>query len=233
MRGTRGLCALILLILLCAASVAFAAEVGIPTDKLIYQGVAVETQVDVNGAGAVALVGGAIDAIAAQAQEAGRQLQAQGGAAASVGYGAMLPLALPMIEPAKEAIKSLERITLVVMKPKEEVGTEEFISYYSGLMGPQGWSPLITVRDKDKTAVLLMTAPEAKGVFFAVNDKKELVSGLITTTKPIGEILGQLINASGGAIPMILSQLTRPKPAPPAPPKPAAKPAPPKAPAKK
>jgi len=234
MRGKRWLCVVALLAVICAASAPVAAEAGIAAERLIYQGAGVETQVDVNGAAAVQLVGGAIDAIAAQAQEAARQIQTQGGAGASVGRAAMLPMVLPMIEPAKEAIKSLERITVLVMKPKATAKADEFIGYYSGLMTPQGWTPLVTVRDKDKTAVLAMIAPEAKGVFFAVNDKKEMVAGLITTTRPIGDILGQLINASGGAMPMILSQLSRPKPTPPpAPAKPAAKPAPAKAPAKK
>jgi hypothetical protein len=94
------------------------------------------------------------------------------------------------------------------------VGTEEFISYYSGLMTAQSWTPLMTVRDKDRTAVVMMMAPEAKGVFFAVNDKRQLVSGLVTTSQPMGEVLGKLINSSGGALPMIMSQLSRPKPAP-------------------
>ncbi len=231
MRGMSWLCVATLLAV-AGATPAMAAEGGLATEKLIYQGAEVETQVDVNGAAAVALVGGAVDAIAAQSQEAAKAMQSQGGGG---GRMAMLPMVVPMIEPAKEAIKSLERITVLVMKPKDEVNTEEFISYYSGLMTPQGWSPLVTVRDKDKTAVVMMIAPEAKGFFFAVNDRNEIVSGLITTTRPIGDILGQLINASGGAMPMILSQLNRPKPTPPppAPAKPAAKPAPTKAPARK
>ena len=232
MRGMRWLCVVVLLAAVCAASAAWAAEGGVATEKLIYQGAAVETQVDVNGVAAVQLVGGALDAIAAQAQEAAKAMQAQGGPKATEGPAAMLPAVLPMIEPAKEAIKSLERITVLVMKPKQEVKTDEFISYYTGLMTPLGWSPLMTVRDKDKTAVVLMIAPEAKGVFFAVNDQKQMVSGIIATTKPIGELLGQVINAGSGAWPMIMSQLNAPRrtPQPPAAP---AKPAAPKPPKKR
>ena len=232
MRGKIWLCVVVLLAVVCAGCRASAADSGVPTDKLIYQGATVETQVDVNGVAAVQLVGGALDAIAAQAQEAAKAMQAQGGPKAAEGPLAMLPAVLPMIEPVKEAIKSLDRITVLVMKPKQEVKTDEFISYYTGLMTPLGWSPLMTVRDKDKTAVVMMIAPEARGVFFAVNDQKQMVCGIVATTKPIGELLGQVINAGSGAWPMIMSQINRPKPAP-HPPAAPAKPAAPKPPKKR
>jgi hypothetical protein len=213
MRGMRWAGVALLVVVVGAASGAWAAE-GITAEQLVYQGATVETQVDVNGAAAVQLVGGVVDALAAQVQEQVKAMQMSGAAAPQSGPAAVLPMVLPMVAPMQDAIKSLERITLVVMKPQGEVKVGEFISYYSGLMSAQGWSPLMTVRDKDRTGVVMMMAPEAKGVFFAVNDKGQLVSGLVTTTKPMGEVLGQLINASGGAWPMIMSKLNRPEPAP-------------------
>lgn len=210
MQGRQWALLVVLAATLGAAPGAVAAE-RVAAQQLVYQGAVVETQVEVNGVAAVQLVGGAIDALAAQAQEAAKQIQAQGAAS---GRAAHLQAVLPMIEPAREAIKSLDQITLVIMKPQGEVGTEEFISHYSGLMTAQNWTPLMTVRDKDRAVVVMMMAPEAKGVFFAVNDKKALVSGLVTTSQPMGEVLAKLINSAGGALPMIMSQMSRPKPAP-------------------
>jgi hypothetical protein len=46
---------------------------------------------------------------------------------------------------------------------------------------------------------------------------REVVVGLITTTKPLGDLIGQIAAASGGAIPSIISSMGRPNnPAPPA-----------------
>ena len=98
-----------------AAMAAVAAgQGGIGADQLVYQGATVETQVDVNGEAAMALVGSALDAIAAQMEEQAKAMQAEG---KSPGEGpmAMLPMAAPMIGPARDAIKSLSHITVVVM----------------------------------------------------------------------------------------------------------------------
>jgi len=201
--------------LMCTAAVATMAVAagaggGVTTDQLIYKGASVKTQVDVNGAAAVALVGNALDAVAAQIEQ---QAKAGSGGPAE-GPMAMLPMVAPMIGPAKDVIKSLERITLLIMKPKKPVGADEFISYYSGLMSPRGWSPFVTVKDENGTGVLTMLAPEAKGVFFAVNNEDEAIVGLVTTSKPMGELIGQVVSASGGAWPAIMSQIGKGKPAP-------------------
>ena len=188
-------------------AVAAGAGGGVTTDQLIYKGASVKTQVDVNGAAAVALVGNALDAVAAQIEQ-------QAKAGPGEGPMAMLPMVAPMIGPAKDVIKNLERITLLIMKPKKPVGADEFISYYSGLMSPRGWSPFVTVKDEDGTGVLTMLAPEAKGVFFAVTGKDETIVGLVTTSKPMGELIGQVVSASGGAWPAIMSQIGKGKPAP-------------------
>jgi len=204
----------LLTVVLCMAAMATMAvaagvEGGVATDQLIYKGASVKTQIDVNGAAAVALVGSALDAIAAQVEE-----QAKSGKIGGQGPMAMLPMAAPMIGPAKDAIKSLERITVLVMAPKGKVQTDQFVAYYSNLMGSRGWTPLITVKDADGTGVATLLAPEAKGVFVAVNDKSEMVAALITTSKPIGELLGQIVSAGGSAWPALISSMGSGKPAP-------------------
>jgi hypothetical protein len=200
----------------------------ITADALIYQGAVVETQVDVNGVAAMQLVGGVLDAVAEQAKAHVEAMAASGKPAE--GPMAMLPMAVPLIEPAKEAIKSLSQITVVVQKPKEPVASEQFLGHYREIMGPLGWSPLITFKEQDGTAVTGMVAPEGKGVFFAVNDQSEIVAALVTTTKPIGDLLGQVIQAGGGAFPIFMRMrgagmmggkgTPPPPPGPPRPPRP-------------
>jgi hypothetical protein len=189
-------------------ALAAGAEGSVSTDQLIYKGASVKTQVDVNGAAAIALVGNALDAIAAQVEE-----QAKSGKAGE-GPMAMLPMVAPMIGPAKDVIKSLERITVLVMAPKGKVQTDQFVAYYSNLMGARGWSPFIAVKDQDGTGVAALLAPEAKGVFLAVNNKSEMIVALITTSKPMGELIGQVASASGGAWPALISSMGKGKPAP-------------------
>jgi hypothetical protein len=212
--------------LLMAAGAALAADQpAITADKLVYQGATVETQVDVNGEAAMQLVGGVIDALAAQAKAQAEAMAA--GGKPGEGPMAMLPAAVPLIEPAKEAIKSLSQITVVVQRPQAPVKSDEFLAHYREVMAPLGWSPLLTLKTEDGTAVAGMVAPEGKGVFFAVNEGSEIVAALITTTKPIGELIGQVIQASGGSWPMIMSQIGRGRaPTPPAPPAPKPKAAP-------
>lgn len=226
MRSMRVLAVLLAVVVMSAGgALAATAPVGagaeITSDQLVYQGASIETQVDVNGEAAVQLIGGILDAAATQVQAQAKAMEGKGGE----GPMAMLPLAAPMIEPAKEAIKSLSRVALVVMKPKEPVKGDQFLKYYQSLLSPGGWLPLVTVRDKEDT-VLALLAPEAKGVFFAVNEGNEMTVGMVTTTKPLGDLLGQIVTAGGGALPAFLSMRqaqAKPAPAKPAPAKPAAK----------
>ena len=227
MRGLRWWCLIGVLVVSGALATAACAQ-GAPMTaaQLVYEGADVDTQVDVNGVAAMQLVGGMLDAIVAQA----KNLPPGGGP--QDGPMAMLPAVMPMLDPARDAIKSLQQITVVVMKPKQAFEPKAFAKHYSDLMSGQGWSPLATVVDKDGTAVVTMIAPEAKGVFFAVNDKSEVVAGLITTSKPIGDLLGQVVQAGGGSLPMLLQHMGRPEGPPPAPQKPA-KPVKPAKPAKR
>jgi hypothetical protein len=198
--GGMGVLAVLLVTAVCAAAAPAAG--GITTDQLIYQGAAVEMQVDVDGAAAVQLVGDALDAIAAQAKE-------QGQAIAQTGAGgdkmAMISAGLPLIDPVKEVIKSLQRAAVVVMKPGEKTDSEAVYGYYTKLMGDQGWAPLITVKGPKGERVSVMMAPEAKGLFLMVQEKSELVVGLIITSQPIGQLIGQVVRASGGMVPAIIA----------------------------
>jgi len=223
----RWLGVMVLVGVLAAAGTALAGdEPAITAENLVYEGAAVETQVDVNGEAAMQLVGGAIDALAAQAKA---QAEAMAAGKGAEGPMAMLPAAIPLIDPMKEALKSLGQITVVVQKPQQPVNSDAFLEHYRGVMSPLGWSPLVTVKAKDAPAVVAMVAPEGKGVFFAVNEKAEIVAGLVTTTKPIGELIGQVIHASGGSWPMVFSHMMqakaqKPPAAPPPPEKPKAAP---------
>ena len=219
---------LALAVALAGQGLAAAQEVaGITADQLVYQGAEVKTRVDVNGAAAVQLIGGALDAAAAAAKQQAKAMAEAGGKGAE-GPMAMLPALLPIIEPAKEAIKSLNQVSFVAMKPQGKIDGAQFLKYYRGVMS--GWSPLVTVQDADGTTVCVMLAPEAKGIFFAVSGNNELLSGLVTTSKPLGDLIGQIIQSGGGSLPAILSQMGRRGPSgpPPAPPAPPAKPKAPK-----
>ena len=196
-----------------SAAPATPGEGPVPVEKLVYQGAAIDTQIDVNGEAAVALIGSALDALAAQAEEQVKAMQASGNAPMP-GPMAKLSLVAPMIGPAKDAIKSLQHVTVLVMKPKGPAQPDQFIAYYRGLMSPLGWSPFITVKDKDGTGICAMLAPEAKGVFVAVNSKNEMVVALVTTGRPLGDIIGQVVGSGGNVIPAILDSLGKGKPAP-------------------
>ena len=190
--------------LLASAVGAFAAPTqgGVTTEQLIYQGAAVEVQVDVNGAAAVQLIGDSLDAVASTAKE---QAAALAQAGTGGGKAAMISAALPLIDPAKEAIKSLTRAALVVMKPSEKTSGEAVSSYYNQLMTGQGWSPLMTVKAENAQRITVMLAPEAKGLFLMVQQKEELVVGMVTTSQPIGQLIGQIVRAGGGVLPAIIA----------------------------
>jgi len=209
-----------------AATAAAPAGGGVTAQELVYEGAQVEMQIDVNGEAAVQLVGGAIDALAATAQEQAKvmaEMAAKGGEGPHAKIAAMAPAALQVIEPVKEAIKSLTQMTVVVMRPKAAATADQVTSHYSKLMGPRGWSPLMSVRGPKNETVMAMLAREGKGLFFVVREQEELVTALVTTSKPLGDLIAQIIRASGAAVPAVLMQsrmvgMSGPA-APPAPPK--------------
>jgi hypothetical protein len=235
MRCTRWL-GVVLLVLACAVP-AVAAETAavdgeVTAEQLVYQGAKVEMQVDVNGQAAVQLVGDALDALVATVQEQAKamaDIAGKSGGPEAQKMAALAPVALQalqIVEPVKEAIKSLSRMTVVVMKPKEGTVRQQVTDHYSKLMASRGWTPLLSVRGNQGESVLAMVAGGGRGLFFMVNEKSDLLTGLVTTTRPIGELIGQVIRASGGAIPAIMSARMAmwpgKPPRPPAPPKPPA-----------
>src|SRR5574340_922225 len=76
-------------------------------------------------------------------------------------------------------------------------------------MTPLGWSPFVTVKDNDGTGISALLAPEAKGVLVAVSDKDEIIVAMVTTSRPLGDILGQVVSAGGNALPTLLQSLGR------------------------
>ena len=208
------------------------APAPLTASELVYLGTSVQTQVDVNGAAAVALLGSALDGLVSAAQEQAKT-QASGGAPA-------LPIppqawaALPMLGPVRDVIKSVSHITVLVMSPAKPVPSAQFLRHYGSLLTPRGWTSLVTVQDGHGPAVLAMVAPEGKGIFLGVNDRKQLVTALVTTERPLGEMIGQIMQAATSAAPSLVSTMMRGKfggpPPPPAaaaaPPAPAAPPVP-------
>jgi hypothetical protein len=181
-------------------------EGPLTSEQLIYQGAPTEVQVDVNGEAAVQLIGGVLDAAADIAQE-------QTAAMARSGDMPVPPqivaIAAPLIEPAKNAIKSITRVSFVVMDPTEPVDPEAALTYYQDLMTSRGWIPMVTVRADADTRICALLAPGGKGVFAAVipGSDDEMVVAMITTTEPLGDLIAQIVRAGGGKIlPMIMSK---------------------------
>jgi len=179
-----------------AAAAAPAAESAVPltTDQLMYEGASVEMQVDVNGEAAMQLLGGLLDAVAEIAQEQGAAMAQAGPVPPHV-----VAMAQPLIEPTKEAIKSVSRVAFVVMKPGESVDAGEAMAYYNGLMTSRGWTPMVTLRAEGEAHIILLLAPGAKGVFAAVLPKgDEMIVAMIATTKPLGDLVAEVVRAAGG-----------------------------------
>ncbi len=210
-----------------AVPVAPGPAVQVPTvDSLVYQGAEVQTQVDVNGAAAMVLLGKGLDSLSAQAQKQAAALQSAGNL--RPGERAKLAVAqavLPILEPTKETLKSLDHLTFVLLQPKAPVSAADFTKFYAGCLASQGWSSLFSLQDKSGTAVVSYMAPEGRGVFFAVNQPSTIVVALVTTTRPIGDLLNQIIDAGGNAVPTLVQEFLarRQPPVAPAPPKPAPK----------
>jgi hypothetical protein len=190
-----------------------------PVAELVYQGATVKMQVDVNGAAAVELVGGLLDAAAAAVEG---QAKAMPKPEANLqGPAAKMMMVAPMVGPARDLIKSLDRVTVLQMAAAGPVAGEAFIAHYQGLMQSRGWTPLVTVRGQGMPAVATLVAPEGKGIFVAVSPGgDQLIVAVLTMTRPIGELVGQLAEAGQGAMPQLMAMMNHPKPAPPAEPEP-------------
>ena len=112
----------------------------------------------------------------------------------------MLSMVEPLIDPAKEALKSVERVAFAAIKAGKSVRAEEVLNYYRERMSGRGWSLLATVRGNGG-GLLLMAAPEGKGVFGVFPEGQQVVVGLMTTSAPVGDLLGQIVRA--GAEPLL------------------------------
>jgi len=198
-RGTRWLAVLVVLAAASAATAAAAApaaksEVPLTTDQLIYEDTSIEVQVDVNGEAAMQLLGGLLDAVAEIAQEHGAAMAEAGPVPPRVAA-----MAQPLIEPAKEAIKSVTRVSVLVMKPGDSVNIEDAMTYYHALMTSRGWTPVVTIRAEDEARILVLLAPGGKGVFGAVLPSgDEMGVAMIATTKPLGDLVAEIGRAAGG-----------------------------------
>ncbi len=174
-------------------------------EQLIYPGAAVETRIEVSGIGAAQLVGGGLDAHLAELRAKAKAAQEAG---ASEDELAEIAEAMSVVESTKEIVGSFLRLTLVVTKPSQPVGAADFIKHYQDLMGPRGWSPLATIQEeKEGDAFLLMLAPEGKGLFLAASERdeeKEIVTGLVATSKPLGELIAKIFRNGGESDPLDL-----------------------------
>ncbi|MFB3881054.1 MAG: hypothetical protein ACE149_07305 [Armatimonadota bacterium] len=182
---------------LSAAVAAPPAEAGLSAEQLVPQGATVKFQVDVNGEAAMQLVGGMLDAAAEAVKEA-----AASGQGERMGQ---LAMAAPFIAPAKDLVKSVCRVTAVVMQaPPDSKGV---INQYETMMATRHWTMLATTRAITGQDAAVYLAPGGKGVFLAVRpDAQQLIVALVTTREPIGDLLGQIVRAGGGkALPMLLA----------------------------
>lgn len=187
-------------------------------EEFVYPGATVETRIDVNGVAAMQLAGGAIDALTAQIQarmEAARAAEAAAAAAQGAGAQAQRAAAeaqraaAQAIEQARDALKSLTGVKVLIMTPKAAPKADEFVKHYHGMMTPHGWTSLVTVQsDEDGDAVMVMLGPAGKGLFAAVGDKEDIVTAVITTSMPIGDLIGTIMKS--GSMGQVMGSLVGP-----------------------
>ncbi|MBN1458194.1 MAG: hypothetical protein JXA57_01570, partial [Armatimonadetes bacterium] len=140
-------------------------------EDLKYQGAAIDVEVDVNGEAAVQLIGAILDEAVSAAQEQ---------AASGGEIPPQLAAAEPMLEPAKQILKSLSRVLAVVMKTDESAAGLNVIDHYGGKMSARGWTQLASVQTGKGEDILAMLAPGGKGVFVAVRpSNSELIVALM------------------------------------------------------
>jgi hypothetical protein len=203
-------------LLLAVAVPALAQPAGEPgssdvsASDLVLTGATVETQVDVNGAAAVSLIGGALDALVTTAQEQAKAAQEAAGGALPPEALIALQAAQPVLEPVRDALKSFTRATIIEMKVAKPVPQAQFLRHYQTVMAPHGWTSLITIQDGDST-VLAMLGPQGKGLFGAVADAKSVTVAMVTTSRPLGDLLGQLVTASGKSMPAVMGAVMKAK----------------------
>ncbi len=180
----------------CSAALA-AGQPPLSAAQLIYPHATVETRLEVSGIGATQLIGGAL---AAHAYELRADAKAAQEAGASEQALAEIAESISRVESTKEVVTSFLGFVLVVMKPGQPVKAADFVEHYQHLMSPRGWSPLATVQhEKEGDALLLMLAPGEKGIFLGVSGKEEMVTGLVTTSKPLGKLLASIFHTGEGS----------------------------------
>jgi len=210
--------------LICAVLVAGAAAVAgtdpgqgeLSSKELVYEGAPIEVAIDVNGEAAVQLIGGVLDAAADLAQEQVSAV-AQGKKLNAPGRFGQAAMAVPLIGPAKDVIKSVTRVTVLVMEPEQAPPGDEVVAYYHGLMTARGWTPMLTVRTDGGENIAVLLAPGGKGLFGVIRPgEDELIVGLITTREPLGDLLAQIVRAGGSEVlPKLLAARARaPEPSP-------------------
>jgi len=184
--------------------------------QLAYPRATIKTRIEVSGISAGQLIGGALAAYA-------YELQADAKAAEEAGASeeALAEIAQKMsaVEEMRDTLTSFLGFVLVVMKPSEPVKAAHFVEHYQHLMSPRGWSPLATVQDEDnQNAIVFMLAPNGKGLFVALSSTDEILTGLVTTSKPLGELLAKILHTGEGSDPMdvlvglVTQTLGRPQP---------------------
>lgn len=181
---------------------------ALTSEDLIYPGATVKVEIDVNGEAAVQLVGGLLDAAAEVMVEQAAAIEQ---ATAGAGKGPPVAAIAPLIGPARDVIKDISRVTVLVTRPGEPAEPDAIFSHYRDLMTGRGWVPMATVRADRGQRVLVLVAPGGKGVFAMIHPKPEqLVVGLVTTARPVGDMLGDIVRAGGGQLPQILMARGRP-----------------------
>ena len=177
---------------------------ALTSEDLVYPGATVKVEIDVNGEAAVQLVGGLLDAAAEVAAEQAAAIEQ---ATAGAGNGPPVAAIASLIGPARDVIKDIRRVTVLVTRPDESAEPDAIFSHYRDLMTGRGWTPMATVRAERGQRVLVLVAPGGKGVFAMIRPKAEqLVVGLATTARPVGDMLGEIVRAGGGQLPQILMQ---------------------------
>jgi hypothetical protein len=196
----------------CAAEPAAQAEAApVAAQSLIFPRAKVQTSVEVYGAAAVQLVGGALDAAAAAVEEQLKALQASGADSES----ADLLKLVGLVGPAKDIAKSLDHMTVLVMQVPQTVTDDAFIDYYLSRLQKQNWQPLMVMRGGDPSApsIVALVAPEGKGVLGALvapgKEGRTMAAVMVTTKRPIDDLLAQLVVAGKPALAMFAKAVAR------------------------
>jgi hypothetical protein len=106
----------------------------------------------------------------------------------------------PMIDPTRDILKSVTRVAVVAMRPDQSVTAQGITNHYTAMFTRQGWSSMVSARFEQNGAFILMLAPEGKGLFGLFIDHNQAGCALVTTDKPIGDMLGQIIRAGAPAV---------------------------------